>query len=153
MGTTTPGKGAQRHRLCTALQVAMVLLLQSIRRTHFATGLCGLYANGIAPAGLLLRPSQRYIYGGSERCHCPAAKEFFDARHRDTHGSRATCIAFALILKKRPPGQSSILSRMAGRPSALDYALCVKDLAKRPGYASFERFRFCIVDSTERRAE
>ena len=35
----------------------------------------------------------------------------------------------------------------------LDYALCVKDLAKRPKWASFERFRFCIVDSTERRAE
>jgi len=32
------------------------------------------------------------------------------------------------------------------------YALYVKDLAKRPKWASFERFQFCVVDSTERRA-
>jgi hypothetical protein len=28
----------------------------------------------------------------------------------------------------------------------------VKALAKRPKWASFERFQFCVVDSTERRA-
>jgi hypothetical protein len=52
-------------------------------------------------------------------------------------------------------GQVSIRSFEAANKGSplLDYALCVKDLAKRYKWASFERFRFCIVDSTERRAE
>src|SRR6266550_8283212 len=35
-------------------------------------------------------------------------------------------------------------------PPVLDYALHVKALAKCPKSASFERFQFCVVDSTER---
>jgi hypothetical protein len=96
MGSAPPGEGCERHRLCAALQLAMVLLLQGPRTTHFTTRLCGFYANGAAPAGLLLRTRQRGIYARSQRCHCTASKKLFHARHRNTHRPRATGIASAL---------------------------------------------------------
>jgi hypothetical protein len=104
MGSGPPGEGCERHRLCAALQLAMVLLLQGPRTTHFATRLCGFYANGAAPAGLLLRTRRRCIYARSQRCHCTASKKLFHARHWYTHRPRATRIAHALT---RHGGRSS----------------------------------------------
>ena len=97
MGSSPPGEGSQRHRLCAALQVAMVLLLQGPRTTHFATGLCGFNANDAASAWLLLRTRQWCIYARSERGHCTASKELVDARYGNTYRSRTARVAPALI--------------------------------------------------------
>ena len=163
--------------------MAVVLLLQGPRTPHFATCLCGFYANGAAPTGLLLRARQRGIHARSERGDCAAPKKLFDARYRHAYPACAASVAHALtrhggrssatpndsppntdcvlvLTGVRPPFavpfRSLLFPRIgpnltAGRPC--HYALCVKDLAKRPKWASFEPFRFCIVDSTERRAE
>jgi len=161
MGSSPPGEDSQRHRLCAAQQVAMVLLLQGPRTTHFATGLCGFNANGAASAWLLLRTRQWCIYARSERCHCTASKELFDARYGDTYRPRTARIAHALTrhggrssatpneaLQIPPacscsqefappfavPFRSLLFPRIGPNLTArrsCHYALCVKDLAKR----------------------
>ena len=126
MGSAPPREGCERHRLCSALQLAMVLLLQGPRTTHFATGLCGFYANGAAPAGLLPRTRQWCIYARSERCHCTASKELFDARYGNTYRSRTARIAHALTRhggrssatpNDSPPNTACVLVLTGVRPS------------------------------------
>ena len=161
MGSAPPRKGCERHGLCAALQLAMVLLLQGPRTTHFATGLCGFNANGAASAWLLLRTRQWRIYARSERCHCTASKELFDARYGDTYRPRTARIAHALTRHegRAPRRLTTVLqipaacscSQEFAPPFAVPfrsllsprigpnftarrpchYALCVKDLAKR----------------------
>ena len=126
MGSSPPGEDSQRHRLCAAQQVAMVLLLQGPRTTHFATGLCGFNANGAASAWLLLRTRQWCIYARSERCHCTASKELFDARYGDTYRPRTARIAHALTRhggrssatpNESPPNTACVLVLTGVRPS------------------------------------
>ena len=116
-GSAPPGPPCNCHRLCAALQVAMVLLLQGQRATNFATGLCGFDANGAAPAGLLLRARRRGIYSAGQRCHCTTAKKLFHARHRDTH--RSPCDAHCTCLEgSREAVSNPHLETEDWRPSA-----------------------------------
>ena len=66
-----------------------------------AAGLCGLHANGAAPAGLLLRSRQWCIYAGRKRGHCTASKELFDARYGNTHRTGPARFAYALSAQRR----------------------------------------------------
>src|SRR4030095_1000864 len=122
MGFAPPGEACKRHRLRATVHVAMVLLLQGFRTTNPATGLCRLDANGITPAGLLLRPNQRCVYPRGKRCDCAVSKEFFYARHGYFYLVRSGGTASAL----------TILPLHRHNPAAKDYALCVKALAKEP---------------------
>lgn len=130
----------------------MVLLLQVARTPPRTTRLCGINANSAASAGILLRPRRRGIYAGSKLRHSAAAKELFDARYGNTHRTCPARVAFTLSASS-----TGILDlafeRADWKARLVDYALCVKALANRLKWASFERFQFCIVDSTERRAE
>ena len=56
-------------------------------------GYVGSMQTNAAPAGLLLRSRQWCIYARSERCHCTASKELFDARHGTLTDPRAARIA------------------------------------------------------------
>ena len=129
-GLAPSGTPCNCHRLRATLQVAMVLLLHGQRAINFATGLRGFDADSVAPAGLLLRARGRGIHSAGGRSHRTTAKELFHARHRDAYRFRPARIAYALRAQAEAVSNPH-LETVNWRPHLPDYALCVKDLAKR----------------------